>query len=111
MSQTQTVIAWAHRLEVPLLSSLAEIYPDRGWRLCGATSIALARLISARTGIPIGYNNPGERLELGYSLFEPGDLPYDPDDHAHLRYYTGTGHVLYVDPLYRLLWSGFKDLP
>lgn len=59
-------------IEVPFMEALQRDYGEkRGWRMCGPASIALSRVLSARTGVPIGKDIEGEHIELTVGIFDP----------------------------------------
>ncbi len=91
-----------------LMLALRREYPEKYPRVCGPANLVQARLRRMRRlGIPLRCQGSGERLELVIGIFCPrGGSSHRPMDHTHLRYYNGAGQVLYIDPVYRLLWGG-----
>jgi hypothetical protein len=108
----QTVLRTIRAVEVPLYSALegefAEKISKRGWLVCGPANLALSRILNARTGIPIRRGGQDERFEIvvgGYIGSDNSKM-----DHTHLRYYTGTGDVYYIDSVSQFLWEKRRDL-
>ncbi len=113
----QTIERLARTYEVPLLNALEEEYgPQRGWRVCGPSSIVLAHLMSEDTGIPL-IPFPDDRTKECFSLemymFNALGDPAWPakDEHTNVQYHTGAGFSLTIDPVYQLLWRGAKKGP
>jgi hypothetical protein len=106
--------------EMPLLNALEAEYGDkiaqRGWLVCGPSSIILSRLISEDTEIPIVPFNQDRRrecLQLQMFVFNPYDKPELPPriDHTTLQYHTGRGFSITIDPVNQLLWNGARKEP
>lgn len=113
-SREDLVIGTIRRIEVPFMQALQKEYGEkRGWRICGPASIALTRVLTTLTGVPIQQGGEGERLELSVGIYDPKS---DPDrrtkteEQTYVRYYTGKGDVYYIDPIYGLLMGGRTDL-
>lgn len=84
----------------------------RGWRMCGSASVALSRILSERTGVPIGKNISGEHIELCVGIYDPKEKPNRArliEEQTYIRYYTIGGDIYYIDPIYGLLMGGKKD--
>lgn len=101
-------------IEVPFMQALQREYgADRGWRMCGPAAVALTRVISTLTGIPIQKNGAGEHLEIELGIFDPENAPdrlSRIEEQTYVRYYTGTGQVYYIDPIYGLLMGNRSDI-
>lgn len=83
----------------------------RGWFNCSPMSIALSRILSLETGVPIGI--PSFPKQKGDEYFEFIARWYDPlpprgkiDDHFLLVYDNGGGCKTLIDVNGQLLWGG-----
>ncbi len=106
-SHEQQILDTIQEVEFPLMTALQkEFGAERGWRICGPASVALSRILSTRTGVPISRSLPGEHIELALGIFDPKT---DPDrlsrmeEQTYIRYHVGDGHIYYIDPIYGLL--------
>jgi hypothetical protein len=85
----------------------------RGWRMCGPASIVLSRILSEKTGVPIGRDLEGEHIELAVGIYDPKNMPdrvVRMEEQTYVRYYPGNGTVYYIDAIYGLLMGGRQDL-
>ena len=115
-NKEKEVLGIIKEIEVPFMESLKRVYDDgegENWRMCGPACIALSRIISARTNIPIELNSQKEHIELTIGIFDPKNNPNRFDlieDQTYIRYFTGDGNVYYIDPIYGLLMENKKQL-
>jgi hypothetical protein len=95
------------RFEYGIRSPLSD-GQERGWLLCGAMSVALSRLLSYRTGVPVGRGLEGVHFSLDTRYFYPSDAPEEVhrlSDHTFVLYHTGQGTSYYLDAVYPVLWN------
>ncbi len=113
LSRERELLNLVKKIETPFMESLQREYGEqRGWRMCGPASIALSRVLSTQTGIPIGQDIEGEHIELTVGIFDPEDQPNRRErieEQTYIRYHTGNGYVYYIDPIYGLLMQGKKE--
>ncbi|MBI2613464.1 MAG: hypothetical protein HYW62_01730 [Candidatus Levybacteria bacterium] len=113
-SRESELLGAIKEIEVPFMEALKRDYgEERGWRMCAPASIALSRILSARTGVPIGRDIPGEHVELTVGIFDPKTAPdrlSRIEEQTYIRYFTGDGNVYYIDPIYGLLMQTRQQL-
>lgn len=112
-SRENEVLATIQEIEVPFMLDLkAEFEKDLKWSICAPASIALSRILSSKTGIPIVRNGQGEHLELYMGLYLKAssrdstiiDILEASDEQTYIRYYTGNGTAYYIDPILGVLF-------
>ena len=110
----QQIVDTIEAVELPFMQALQREYgAKRGWRMCGPASVALSRILTTLSGVPIQKGGLGERLEIVDGMFDPKDAPdrlSRIEEQTYIRYYTGTGYVYYIDPIYGLLMGNKSDL-
>jgi hypothetical protein len=102
------VLDLVNQLETPLLNAAQEEYHEKGWLLCGPTSIVLGNILSRYTGIPLRQGAPHwtEHFELKSVMYLPDAATgHKPNDHTFLAYYTGSERVVTTDTVAKLLWE------
>lgn len=125
------VLELVYALEIPLLEAAQAEYPEKGWRMCGPTSIVLGHLLSVYTDIPLKSREdiPSRHVNLGwgsssdlhvgmqeyfefknYLYLPPNEAGYSPpDEHTLLLYHTGQrDEIITIDPVYNMLWGTEK---
>lgn len=114
VSHEAALLGVIKEVEVPFLSALRDEFGEKkGWRCCGPASVILSRIISHRTGVPIGLNLPGEHLTVMVGIFDPKNSPdrlARLEEQTYIRYYTGDGSVYYIDPIYGSLMEERVEL-
>lgn len=102
----EQLVSLVRQIQTPFLAAMQEAYGvDKGWQLCGPASIALSRILSSNLGIPISREAEGEHIELYLGIYNPGVNNVAGEELTYLKYFSGNGYVLYIDPIYRLLTS------
>lgn len=102
----EAVLRFVTAIEIPLLAAVkAEYWHERGWRVCGPASLALAWLTYLYTGVPIRQSGHSEHLRLMVLVY-----PDQPMDHVLIGYHTGCGDVFCIDLTGDLYWRGYPRL-
>jgi hypothetical protein len=114
-SKEALVLDLVNQLEVPLLSAAQEEYHEKGWLLCGPTTIVLGNILSRYTGIPLMRSaHWREHFELKSVMYLPeAATGHKANDHTVLAYYTGSDRAYYtgservvtIDTVAKLLWG------
>lgn len=101
------VLETIREIEKPFLEALQRTYGEKqGWRICGPASVALTRILTGLTGVPIASNSQEEHLELMLGIYDPRDKPDRLDrieEQTYVLYSPGDGFVYYIDPIFGLL--------
>lgn len=106
----EQVVSLVRQIQTPFITALQEEYgADNGWQLCGPAAIALSRILSSKLGIPISREGEGEHMELYLGIYNPGTNNIVGEELTYIKYFSGNGYVLYIDPTYRLLTHKAAD--
>jgi hypothetical protein len=103
LNKESLVLEKISELEQPLLSEHSRLFPN--WKVCGTVAIALSRILSVQTSIPVGRGLSGEHLEVDVGLYDPVNSPSrlkDFTEHAYIKYDLGDGTVYFIDPTTQL---------
>ena len=107
LNHEQQILDTIKKIEVPFMMALQRTFgAERGWRCCGPASIALSRILSYLTGVPIGRSLEGEHIELTVGIFDPKkdiNRLSRIEEQTHIRYHVGNEFIYYIDAIYGLL--------
>ncbi|MBI4395215.1 MAG: class I SAM-dependent methyltransferase [Candidatus Omnitrophica bacterium] len=87
---------------------LEVIGKKQGWKMCRPASIALSRILSEQTGLPIGQHLSGNHIELKVDIYDPG-IPEEVEENTYIKIFID-GKIIYLDPVYNLLRDRSKRM-
>jgi hypothetical protein len=99
------ILSCIQEVQLPLTEAIQQEFANLdGWEKSALASIAVSRVLSDGTGIPIELEGIGEHIELAVGVYNPSQitdfLEKRIDEQTYVRYHDGTGRVYRINPLY-----------
>ena len=76
---------------------------------CGPAAIALAWILSLKTGLPIGLNLPGDHIEVLVHIYVSPDVAKESEEQTSIKLCLG-GREYFIDPTYSLLMEDRREV-
>jgi hypothetical protein len=81
---------------------------NKGWRISGPASLALSRILQAKTSLPVGRGLAVDHIELRVGIHDDG-IAKDLEEHVYIKM-TLQGKIIYIDPTLERMAGAGNDI-
>lgn len=106
LSTVKQVRSWLKKEENNLMSMIFEKLGKedgmikRGWGICGPANVAVSRILSYKTGLPVGRGLSGDHIELQVGIYD-SDGTERTGEQTFIKMYLKK-KIVYIDPTIEL---------